>query len=125
MIKLTRYDTARYLDSEEMVAAYIAEILSDGSAREIALSIETIARARGMTQIAKDVGISREKLYAAVLEEDEPSLLDLRRIIKHIAATTKSASKRRTTTKSARKVPAVTKSRATRGQRASKAAVKA
>lgn len=125
MIKTTRYDTAEFLDSEEMIAAYITEILSDSSAREIALSIETIARARGMTQIAKDVGISREKLYAAVLEEDEPSLDDLTRIIKKIVATKTSASKRRSAAEAARNVPAVSKSRAAPRQRTTKTAVKA
>ncbi len=59
MIKLSKFDAADYLDSQEMIAAYLNEALEFGDADFIYDALETIARAKGMTDFVKDTGIRR------------------------------------------------------------------
>lgn len=61
--KLTTFDVAKYLDSNEVIAEYLSQILEDGDMDELLAAIGEIARAKGMTQIAKDTGLGRESLY--------------------------------------------------------------
>ncbi len=61
--KLNTFDIAKYLDSNEVIAEYLSQILEDGDLDELLLAIGDIARAKGMTQIAKDTGLGRESLY--------------------------------------------------------------
>jgi len=64
----TRYDVAEHLRTAEEMAAYLEACLeeADGDAAFIAKALGDIARARGMTQVARDAGISRESLYKAL-----------------------------------------------------------
>jgi probable addiction module antidote protein len=57
MIKLSKFDAADYLDSQEMIAAYLNEALEIGDTDFIYHALETIARAKGMTDFVKDTGI--------------------------------------------------------------------
>jgi len=63
MSKVTTFDVAEYLDSEEMIAEYLSQILADGDTDELLEAIGHIAKAKGMSQIAKDTGLGRESLY--------------------------------------------------------------
>jgi probable addiction module antidote protein len=63
MSRLTTFDISEYLDSKEMIAEYLSQILSDGDTDELLEAIGNIAKAKGMTQIAKDTGLGRESLY--------------------------------------------------------------
>jgi len=60
---LETFDVAKYLDSKEVIAEYLSQILEDGDMDELLSAIGDIARAKGMTQIAKDTGLGRESLY--------------------------------------------------------------
>jgi len=60
---LNTFDAAKYLDSKEVIAEYLSQILEDGDMNELLSAIGDIARAKGMTQIAKDTGLGRESLY--------------------------------------------------------------
>jgi probable addiction module antidote protein len=62
-IKTSKFDAADYLDSPEMIAAYLSEALETGDPAFIADAINTIARAKGMTAVARETGLSRESLY--------------------------------------------------------------
>jgi probable addiction module antidote protein len=66
------YDSAEYLESEEAIRAYMADALETNDPAFIAKAIGTIARARGMSQIAKKAGLSRESLYKALSDEGNP-----------------------------------------------------
>src|SRR5436305_7158165 len=57
MIKLSKFDAAKYLDDQETIAAYLNEELESGDTDFIYHSIETIARAKGMATFVKDTGI--------------------------------------------------------------------
>jgi len=70
----TDYDVADYLTSPARIAAYLELALEDGDPKSIATALGTVARAKGMTQLAKDTGLSREALYRALAPEGNPTL---------------------------------------------------
>jgi probable addiction module antidote protein len=71
----TRYDVAEHLRTPEEMAAYLEACLEDakGDAAFIAKALGDIARAKGMSQVARDAGLSRESLYKALSGERSPS----------------------------------------------------
>jgi probable addiction module antidote protein len=71
-LKTLPYDSAEYLDSSEAVNAYMEEALESDDPAFIAKALGTIARARGMSRIAKRAGLSRESLYKALSTEGNP-----------------------------------------------------
>jgi probable addiction module antidote protein len=72
--KLTRYDPAEDLASEQAVAMFMAEAFETDDAAYIAHALGVVARAKGMTQIAEQTGLSREQLYRSFSEEGNPTL---------------------------------------------------
>ena len=82
--KFSRYDVADYLDSEEDVAAFLDACMEQAGddAACIAAALGDIARAHGMTQLAKDTGISREGLYKALSSNGNPSLAIVLKVVK-------------------------------------------
>lgn len=66
------YDSAEYLDGDESINAYMEEALETNDPAFIAKALGTIARARGMSQIAKKAGLSRESLYKTLSSEGNP-----------------------------------------------------
>ncbi len=70
----TRYDVTEHLRSPKEMAAYLDACLdeADGDAAFIAKALGDIARAKGMTQVARDAGLSRESLYKALSGERSP-----------------------------------------------------
>ena len=76
------YDSARYLDSDEAIAEYVTDAFESGDAAVIAHALGVAARARGMTQLAKDAGLSRESLYKALSETGNPEFSTVLRVAK-------------------------------------------
>ena len=70
----TRYDVAEHLRTPEEMAAYLEACMEDahGDAACIAKALGDIARAKGMTQVARDAGLSRESLYKALSGDRAP-----------------------------------------------------
>ena len=70
----TKYDLADHLRTPEEMAAYLEACLEEakGDAAFIAKALGDIARAKGMTQVARDAGLSRESLYKALSGERSP-----------------------------------------------------
>lgn len=83
-IKTRPWDSAEYLKSEEDIAEYFDACLLEGSddPAYIAHALGVIARARGMTQVARDAGISREGLYKALSGDGNPSFGTILKVIK-------------------------------------------
>jgi probable addiction module antidote protein len=75
----TRYDVAEHLRTPEEMAAYLEE--ADGDAAFIAKALGDIARAKGMGQVAKDAGLSRESLYEALSGERRPDFDTILKVI--------------------------------------------
>lgn len=76
-LELKTYDVAEHLTSEEEIRLYLDAAFEDGDAAIIANALGNVARARGMTRIASEAGISRAGLYKAVGENGNPSLQTL------------------------------------------------
>ncbi len=79
--KTSPYDSAEYLDSNEAIKAYMEEALETDDPVFIARALGTIARARGMSQIAKKAGLSRESLYKALSTEGNPEFGTIIRVM--------------------------------------------
>lgn len=71
-LKTTPFDPAEYLDTPEAQAEFITAALETGDAAFIRDAMNTVARARGMGEIAKSAGLSREGLYKALGEAGNP-----------------------------------------------------
>jgi probable addiction module antidote protein len=82
--KTTRYDVAERLRTAEEMAAYLEACLDEakGDAAFIAKALGDIARARGMTQVARDTGLSRESLYKALSGERSPDFDTILKVVK-------------------------------------------
>jgi probable addiction module antidote protein len=76
------YDSAALLDSDEAVAAYMEAAFETGDATFIAHAFGIAARAKGMTQIAKDAGLSRESLYRALGDNGNPEFSTVLKVAK-------------------------------------------
>lgn len=81
-LKTTRYDSAEYLRNEKDIAAYLDAVLEDGDPALIRHALNVIARARGMTQIARDSGIARESLYKALSESGNPEFATVLKVVR-------------------------------------------
>jgi probable addiction module antidote protein len=77
---LPEFDAARYLDSETAIAAYLTDILEANDASLLAAALGDIARARGMSEIAKSAGITREALYKALRPGSAPRFDTVNRV---------------------------------------------
>jgi len=81
-IKTRPFDMANHLGSEEEIAEYLRQVLEDNDPGELAQALGVIARARGMTQLARDTGLSRESLYKSLSGERAPSSDTLFKVIR-------------------------------------------
>jgi probable addiction module antidote protein len=77
---LPEFDATPYLDSEESIAAYLTDILEANNAALLASALGDIARARGMSEIAKSAGITREALYKALRPDSAPRFETISRV---------------------------------------------
>ena len=81
-IKTRPFDPAAFLDSNEAIAAYLEEALDIGDPAFIADALGVVARARGMSQIAKESGLGRESLYKALSSDGTPDFGTVLRVLK-------------------------------------------
>jgi probable addiction module antidote protein len=72
--KLTNYDPAEDLGSGEAIAVFMAEAFQTNDVGYISHALGVVARAKGMTQIASQTGLSREQLYRSFSEKGNPTL---------------------------------------------------
>jgi len=81
--KTSRYDVAEHLRTPEEMAAYLEACLEEanGDAAFIAKALGDIARAKGMSQVARDAGLSRESLYKALSGERTPGFDTILKVI--------------------------------------------
>lgn len=76
------YDAADYLKTEDDIAAYLEAVMEEDDPAVIALALGTIARARNVSELARDVGMSREGLYKALSGNSKPSFATILKITK-------------------------------------------
>ncbi len=70
--KIELFDAADYLDSDESIAEYLAASMEDPNPDMLLVAIRTIAKARGMADLAKASGLGRESLYKALSPGAKP-----------------------------------------------------
>ncbi|MBK9163463.1 MAG: putative addiction module antidote protein [Acidobacteria bacterium] len=80
-IKTTPWDPAEHLNSEEEMAAYLEAALEEGEPSLVAAALGDIARARGMTQLARDTGLGRESLYKALSPNGNPEFSTIMKVV--------------------------------------------
>lgn len=82
--EFSRWDAADYLKSEDDMVAYLEACLEEApdDPALLAAALGDIARARGMMQLAKDTGMTREGLYKALSKDGNPSLATILKVIK-------------------------------------------
>lgn len=87
--KTIRYDVAEYLRTPEEMAAYLEACLEEanGDAAFVAKALGNIARAKGMSQVARDAGLSRESLYKALSGDRSPGFDTILKVVKALGLT--------------------------------------
>jgi len=78
--ELPEFEVAPYLDSEDAIAAYLTNIIEANDPALLASALGDIARARGMTEIAKASGLTREALYKALRPDAQPRFDTISRV---------------------------------------------
>ena len=78
--ELPDFDAAEFLQTDADIAAYLSTVLEENDAGLLAAALGDIARARGMTQVAKEAGITREALYKALRPDSEPRFETVSRV---------------------------------------------
>lgn len=79
--KIRTWDPAEHLITDEDMAAYLEAALQEGDSALIAAALGDIARAKGMTQIARDAGLGRESLYKALSADGNPEFSTIMKVV--------------------------------------------
>ena len=80
-IKTRPWDAAEHLKTEEDMAVYLEAALEDGDPALIAAALGDIARAKGMSQVARETGLGRESLYKALSPDGHPELSTVLKVV--------------------------------------------
>lgn len=83
-IKTQRFDPARYLNNPESIASYLQAAIEDGDASALAAALGAVAKAKGMTLIAEQTGLTRESLYKALRDDAQPRFDTIMRVLSAI-----------------------------------------
>ena len=71
-LKTTPFDAAAYLETDEDIRIFLQDAAEDGNAEVFLHALNTVARAKGMTEIARKAGLTRASLYKALAEGANP-----------------------------------------------------
>ena len=77
---LPEFDMAEHLDSDQAIAEYLTIVLAENDPGELTHALGTIARARGMTEVARASGLTREALYKALRPNSQPRFDTITRV---------------------------------------------
>ena len=80
--KTKPWDAAKYLETEEDMAAYLEAALEEGNPALVSAVLGDIARAKGMAQIARETGLGRESLYKALSPEGNPEFATVLKVVR-------------------------------------------
>jgi probable addiction module antidote protein len=87
MVKTEAFDASCYLTTPEAQAELLNDALASGNAADVAQALGVIARARGMTEVAREAGVTREALYKSLSEEGDPRLTTLLGVMRALGVT--------------------------------------
>ena len=77
----TPWDPAEHLKTEEDMAAYLEAALEEGDSNLVAAALGDIARAKGMSQVAREAGLGRESLYKALSPAGNPEFATILKVV--------------------------------------------
>lgn len=75
------FDAAEHLKTNSDIADYLAVVLEENDPAALAQALGTVARARGMTQLARETGLAREALYRSLSERGNPSFSTITKVM--------------------------------------------
>lgn len=81
-VQTTRYDSAALLKTPGDIAAYLEAAMEDGDPRVIAAALGNIARAKGMSALAREAGLGRESLYKALSPDGNPEFSTILKVVR-------------------------------------------
>ena len=79
--KTTIFDTSEYLDSPEMVREYMKAVFEDGDEEMLAIALGNVAKAQGMSEIARKTNLSRQNLSRALVPGATPKFDTIKKVI--------------------------------------------
>ena len=80
-LKTAPFDASEYIEDDEAARDFLLDAMESGDPRVIAGAIGDVARAKGMSQLARETGMSRESLYRALSEDGNPQLATVLRVL--------------------------------------------
>lgn len=81
-LKTRPFDPAKYLDNDEAIADYLTDALETGDPAFVSDALGVVARARGMSDVARTAGMSRESLYRALSADGNPKFETVLRVMR-------------------------------------------
>ena len=81
-VTFSKFEVADYLDNEEVIAEYLSAAAQDENSDVLLKALSDVAKARGMTQVAKDAGLGRESLYKALAPGAKPRFETIASVMK-------------------------------------------
>ena len=82
--EITKFDIAEYLENDAMVAAYLNTVLEEGDSEDIIAALGHVAKARGMSKIAEETGLSRPSLYKALSHGSKPQFDTILKVLRAV-----------------------------------------
>lgn len=83
-METTKFDVADYLDSNEMIVAYLNTVLAEGNDANVIVAIGNVAKSIGMSKIANETGLSRPSLYKALSDGSKPQFETVMKVLRAI-----------------------------------------
>ncbi|PCI02642.1 MAG: putative addiction module antidote protein [Hyphomicrobiales bacterium] len=80
-VELTKWDSADHLITKEDIAAYLEAVFEDGDSTLITHALGVVARAEGMTEVAKQTGLTRASLYKALSGDGNPEFATVLKVV--------------------------------------------
>lgn len=84
MVRITKFDAVQYLDSDEMMTAYLEAAMEDQNPDVFLAALADVAKARGIAQLSKDTGLGRESLYKTLAPGAKPRFETIMKITKSL-----------------------------------------
>tara|TARA_A100000171_G_scaffold51670_1_gene66701 strand:- start:74 stop:361 length:288 start_codon:yes stop_codon:yes gene_type:complete len=82
--EISKFDIAEYLEDDASIAEYLNTVLEDGDTEDILSALGHVAKARGMTKIAEETGLSRPSLYKALSKGSKPQFDTILKVIRAV-----------------------------------------
>lgn len=82
--EISKFDIAEYLEDDASIAEYLNTVLEDGDTEDILSALGHVAKARGMTKIAEETGLSRPSLYKALSKGSKPQFDTILKVLRAV-----------------------------------------